>query len=374
MKILPPIEKLLCELIAVPSQSHDKKACSEALNVALNCLDALPNTEMRMYVSDGWPSLVVLHKADLDPDVMFMAHLDVVPAPEESFVPEISDGKVYGRGAIDMKGPACALIRAFHRHVAKGSELSVGLMITTDEEIGGMNGVRYLLEEERYRPKCVMLPDAGYDFGIVTMQYGIVRVKVRRKGKAAHSSRPEQGVNAIVSFIDDFKKFQAKIATLPDTVMSLAMIEGGIAMNVVPDLCEAKIDVRTAHPEKVHAVIAESFDQKDFEIFADEAVFRVDPEEEHVRLYKKVAEKILGREAPIKHERGATDARFLAPYGIPVVVSAPKGHGHHQHIEWIDIESMRKCEGIMLGFLDEMEKRKKSSKNSAKDKPAKKKK
>jgi succinyl-diaminopimelate desuccinylase len=366
MKSIPPIEQLLCELIAIPSVSHDKKACSDALNVALNYIDALPGTELRMHVSDGWPSLVALHNADLEPDVMLVAHLDVVPAPEAAFTPEIKDGRVYGRGAIDMKGPASALIRAFHRHVSSKSDLSVGLMLTTDEEIGGINGVRYLLDKEKYRMKCAMLPDAGYDFGLVTLQYGIVRVHVKRRGKAGHSSRPEQGVNAIVSFIDSFKTFQGKMSELPETVMSLAIINGGIAMNVIPDLCEAKIDVRTAHPEKVYAVLQEVFDQKEFEIIADEKVFKIDPKDEHIQLYKKVAEQELKREVPIRHERGATDARFLAPYGIPVIVSAPKGFGHHQDSEWVDIEALRHCENIVVKFLDEMAKKRKEPKRKPK--------
>lgn len=351
MKKIPSIDKLLCELIAVPSESHDKKACSDVLNIALNYVDALPDTGIRMHVSDGWPSMVALHKADLEPDVMLVAHLDVVPAPQAAFVPEVKDGRVYGRGAIDMKGPAAALIRAFRRHVSGKSTLPVGLMLTTDEEIGGINGVRYLLDKEKYRMKCAMLPDAGYDFGLVTLQYGIVRAHVKRRGKAAHSSRPEQGVNAIVSFMDDFKKFQERIGKVPETVMSLAKISGGIAMNVVPDLCEAKIDIRTAHPDKVYAVLGGSFDKQEFEIFADEKVFHVEPDEPHIQLYKKIAEKELKRDVEIRHERGATDARFLAPYGIPVIVSAPKGFGHHQDSEWVDIQALTHCENIVTNFL-----------------------
>ncbi len=359
MKKIPPLDRLLADLISVPSVATDKKACSDVLNIALNCVDQLPDTEMRMHVSEGWPSLVALHKADREPDVMLIAHLDVVPAPEAAFRPEVKDGRLYGRGAIDMKGPASALIRAFHRHISAGSNLSVGLMLTTDEEIGGVNGVQFLLDKEKYRMKCAVLPDAGYGFGLVTLQYGIVRAHVKRRGKAGHSSRPEQGINAIVSFIDDFKKFQERMAKLPETVMSLAMISGGIAMNVIPDLCEAKIDIRTAHPDKVYAVLGESFDQQEFEIFADEEVFRIDPDQMHIQLFKKIAEKELGREVPIRHERGATDARFLAPHGIPVIVSAPKGFGHHQDEEWVDLEELAHLENAVFMFLEALEKEKK---------------
>ncbi len=358
MKTIPPVDRLLCELIVVPSVASDKKACSETLSIALKYIDALPDTEMRMHVSDGQPSLVALHKSGNEPDVMLIAHLDVVPSPASGFMPEVKDGKVYGRGAIDMKGPACALIRAFHRHISAGSDLSLGLMLTTDEEVGGRNGVRYLLEKEKYRMKCAVLPDAGYDFGLVTLQFGIVRTRVRRRGKAGHSSRPEEGDNAIVSFIDDFKEFEKRIAKLPQTVMTLVMISGGIAMNVTPDLCEATIDIRSAHPPKVHALLQEIFDAGEYEIITDEKPFEVDPQDPHIQLFKKVAEKELGHEIQMRHERGATDARFLAPYGIPVIVSAPKGFGHHQDVEWVDIEALQQCENIVAKFLDEVAKRK----------------
>ena len=243
---LPSLERLLCELIAVRSVAANTEECGIALSICANCLRDLPTIDIRHHTSNGHPSIVALSHPDTPIDVLLVCHIDVVPAPSASFAPEVKNGLIIGRGAIDMKGPTSAMIRAFHRHVTAKKSASVGLMITTDEEIGGHDGVRYLMSDEGYRARCALLPDAGYNFGLVTLQYGIVRLHVRRKGKAAHSSRPEEGDNAIESFQKTFIDFKKRIGKIPETVSSLAMISGGIALNVVPDLCDAKIDIRSA--------------------------------------------------------------------------------------------------------------------------------
>jgi succinyl-diaminopimelate desuccinylase len=352
---LPSLDRLLCELIAVPSLASDHQACTIALNICRNCIDDLPGVSVHEYVVDGQPSLVATYKADKDPDVLMVCHADVVPAPPSAFAPEIQGSTITGRGAIDMKGPTSAMIRAFHRHVSKKGKLSLGLMITTDEEIGGKNGVQHLLAKEGYRPRLAILPDAGYNFGIVTLQYGILRISVRRKGKAAHTSRPEEGENAIESFQESFQRFRAAIAHVPETVSSLVEIKGGIAHNVVPDLCEAMIDVRTARADDVIKVVTKIFKKDEWKIVTNEPSYSVDPKHPVIETYRKVAASCLKKPVKLETLRGATDARFFAPYNIPAIVSAPKGGGHHQDNEWADLTSLSMAEDIAVKFLSNFE-------------------
>ena len=209
------------------------------------------------------------------------------------------------------------------------------------------------MSDQGYRARCALLPDAGYDFGLVTLQYGIIRLHVRRRGKAAHSSRPEEGDNAIESFQRTFIEFKKRIAKIPETVSSLAIISGGIALNVVPDLCDAKIDIRTARSGEVLALIAEMFEADEYDIMTNEPSLRIDPKHPFIRLYKKVAEEKLKRPVKPVELRGATDARYLSPFKVPVIISSPKGAGHHEDSEWVDLKSLELCEDIAVKFLSE---------------------
>lgn len=351
---LPSLQRLVCELIAVRSVTTDRESCAVALSICKNCLRDLPGVVIRDHQKDGQPSVVALSRDTKHPDVLLVCHADVVPAPSASFAPEVKDGKIIGRGAIDMKGPTSAMIRAFHRHVAAQGRASVGLMISTDEEVGGHRGVDYLIREEGYRARCALLPDAGYDFGLVTLQYGIIRVRIRRKGKAAHSSCPEEGVNAIDSFQETYGMFRKKIAEIPETVSTLVTINAGIALNVVPDLCDAVIDIRTARAQQVLALIGSVFTREEYEVFTTEPSLRIDPTNPFIRTFMQIVQSENKRAMKLTELRGGTDARFLAPFDIPVIISSPKGAGHHEDYEWVDAASLESFEDVTVKFLAEI--------------------
>ncbi len=360
MSPLPSLDRLLCELIAVRSVTTDREACGIALSICRNYLKDLPGVVIHEHEKEGQPSLVILSKKTMKPDVMIVCHVDVVPAPSASFAPEVKGHRIVGRGAVDMKGPTCAMIRAFHRHVTAlsgardSSHGSVGLMLTTDEEVGGHRGVDYLMNEKGYRAHCALVPDAGYDFELITLQYGIIRIRIRRKGKAAHSSRPEEGVNAIDSFNATYAEFKKQIAMIPETVSSLVKINAGIALNVVPDLCDATIDVRTARTADVLTLIKKTFHPKEYEVITHEPALRIDQKNPFIRKFKSVAEQVLKRPVLLQELRGATDARYLSPFKVPVIITGPMGGGHHEDGEWVDLESLKKLEEITVRFLAEI--------------------
>ena len=129
------------------------------------------------------------------------------------------------------------------------------------------------------------------------------------------------------------------------------MITGGIALNVVPDLCEAKIDIRTARTKDVLGLIADVFDADEYDIMTNEPSLRIDPKHPFILQYRKVAETVLRRPVKLEELRGATDARYLSPFDIPVIISSPKGGGHHEDYEWVDSASLQTCEDIAVKFL-----------------------
>lgn len=345
------LESLTMDLMRIPSVTSDLHACQQAVAFCRAYLQALPGVSMTMYENGGHPSIVATYGAEKNPAVLLSAHIDVVPAPEAAFTPLLEKGLIHGRGAYDMKGPAATLLQAFSTVVQEKWPVSLGIMLTTDEEIGGHHGVKHLVEDIGYRPGCVVLPDGGQDMSIVEIQYGVLRLRNHTRGKAAHSSRPEEGSNAITTFIDRFQELRERAKDLPETIVTLATIQGGIALNVIPDHCEAGIDVRSAKPEVIRSIIKDIFPEDECIIELDEPAFRLDTEDPCVQHFKNLAALELGRDVKFIRERGASDARFFSPYNIPVIVMAPRGGGHHQDHEWVDSASLATFERILLSFL-----------------------
>ncbi|MDI1352580.1 MAG: M20/M25/M40 family metallo-hydrolase, partial [bacterium] len=131
-----------------------------------------------------------------------VAHIDVVPADPNMFTLAVKDHRIVGRGVLDMKLGVAYYIEFLKELGASNlKNYDIGVMLTSDEEVGGMNGVRYLLDEQGYRGKIGFLPDGGFDWKIEEAAKGILWIKIKVHGVASHGSRPWLGVNAINNLI-----------------------------------------------------------------------------------------------------------------------------------------------------------------------------
>jgi len=356
MKIPSP-EQLTAELIAIPSVTHDHEQCKAILEHVESYLKDLPDVSVRHYESGGHRSMVAVYKADKEPDILLSAHLDVVDAPQELFTPHVSDGCLYGRGAYDMKGGAAVLICTFMHHAQSDSPVSVGLMLTTDEEIGGRNGVGYLLQQVGYRCTCCVLPDGGGpDYALVHTQLGILWARIERRGKTAHGSTPNKGENAILTFMNDFQKFEKRLASIPETTVNLSSVSGsGKAFNMVADLCAAGLDIRSPQPSLVMPLLNEFFGEENIDIIEKHDACSIATDHPYFTLFHQCAEEVLQKPMPIVLERGSSDARFFPEYGTPVIIASGKGGGLHQDKEWIEIESLHNMQKMISMFIGKME-------------------
>src|SRR5262249_3930331 len=147
---------------------------------------------------EGHPTLVITTKDTMTPDIFLVAHIDVVPAPKSLYQPRIESNKMYGRGAYDMKMAIACYILLLHELKEWLGEKNIGLMLTSDEEIGGMQGVKRLLEAG-YSSKVAFLPDGGFNWNFEEEAKGVLQIKIAARGKSSHSSRPWLGENAIDS-------------------------------------------------------------------------------------------------------------------------------------------------------------------------------
>ena len=308
--------------------------------------------------------------------LLFVCHLDVVGPGEAKWVyPPFAavetDGRVHGRGAADMKGGIAAAVTAICGVVDSGRKLHGDIIFagTAGEETDS-SGIKRFVDNHRRMPGLVgvIIPEPT-DFSVVTAHRGLLWLKVATKGKAAHGSTPELGVNAISSMKSVLDAMEGHtIAARPHRLlgtcsMSINTISGGKALNVVPDECSIGIDIRTL-PGQSHDDIIRNLREilgrlksKDAKFDAEVTVVReskaleTDPDCNFVRDFLRV----VGADES-KAVGFTTDGPNLVELGAPIVIFGPgKSELCHRPDEYIDISDVEKAveqyKGVILKFL-----------------------
>jgi succinyl-diaminopimelate desuccinylase len=305
------------------------------------------------------PAIVIVLGEEKNPKIILSGHLDVVSADKKEYVPKVKDGKLFGRGSGDMKAGCAVMIEIMKYFSKQEKKPSLGLMLTTDEEIGGANGVKYLVEEKKYRPQLVIIPDGGIDLKtIITHQKGILHLKIKTYGKAAHGSRPFMGENAIEKLMHVYQEIKKIIPELAErkweNTMNLGKISGGGTVNKVPDYAEMHLDIRYTQKNNEKTILKKV--QKiafDVEILAKGDPFIQDNNHHHVAKYKRVAESELLEEINFYKVEGASDARYFSQYNIPSIITKIKCGNIHGENEWVDIKEMEKFYLILIKFINQ---------------------
>ena len=310
---------------------------------------------------NGKHSMVVSFSPGKHHKIMFVGHLDVVEAEEIQFHPVVENDKLFGRGALDMKGPDAVMIKLFKD--LKESDLPISLMLTTDEEVGSRDGVEFLLKEQNYSADFAVIPDGGENFSIIIKGKGVAHFHVEAVGASTHGSRPWEGINALdklIDFYEDLKKdFPKEPCGDPQhwhNTINLGVLKGGEAANIVPDKAEMELDIRFVEPwtvSKMHAYVLEKAgDRVKVELRSYGEVVSTPEDHPMVQKFKESVEEVLGRKAEFSVEHGATDGRFFAEKGIPSIVTYPVGGNIHGKDEWVSIKSLHQLYDIFKVFLE----------------------
>jgi succinyl-diaminopimelate desuccinylase len=311
------------------------------------------------------------------PALLFAAHLDVVPAGGAQWeLPPFdaveADGRIHGRGAADMKGPMASLAAAIAEVIKSGAKLKGDLILaaTAGEETDSCGAKRFVEKDAPSLPELagVIIPEPT-DFYVVTGHRGMFWLEITAIGKSAHGSMPHLGVNAIelmnalLNRLSDYKPAYTEHPLLGKCSVSANEIHGGKAVNVVPDRCSIKIDIRTV-PGQTHQDIIGDFEnicrdlkshnqQFEAQIATIRSVpaLETDVERKFVKDFCQVV-----RASETGSVGFATDGPFFDRLGGPVVIFGPgKSDVCHRPDEYIDIADLEKgaeyYKDIILKFL-----------------------
>lgn len=310
-------------------------------------------------------------------NLLFNGHYDTVPVgnleswsmdPHEG---DVRDGKIYGRGAGDMKGGVASAVIAARGLMECGVQLKGNFMIhaVADEETGSRYGSRYLVENGYETRKNVDMAVIGegsvYKYKIYarTAVRGLQWLKIVSKGKAVHGSRPEEGVNAVLNMCKillalnehDFKYTPHNLLPNP-TIAAGTLINGGIKENVVPELCEAVCDVRVIPGMSSSDIINEAqnvineLKQKDPTISAEvSSIFwwptsEISKSEDVFQIAKEAVADVAGYELVPRGTSGSNDTAWLTGIAkVPAMAFGPGDNyrsGAHGANEWVSIKRL----------------------------------
>ncbi len=306
------------------------------------------------------------------PPLMFEAHQDTVPAENmtiEPFGAKIENGRLYGRGACDIKGGLSSMLTAFARLVRERpkSAAPVIMACVVDEEFT-FTGITELARRMP-KPYSAIVAEPT-ELQIVNAHKGVVRWHLHTPGRSCHSSKPEQGINAIYRMgrllvgIEQFAEQLRKSKTDPllgPPTLSIGRIEGGVSVNVIPEHCRIEVDRRLIPgeeplqaPEELTAFLRR-FPGVDFP-------FTADPPWMHLpALSPKGSEGLVSRlGAAIRSVRGScqvlpvpygTDAATLTKAGVPAVVFGPGDITQaHTCDEWVALDQVEEAAEILYRF------------------------
>lgn len=306
----------------------------------------------------GHESLVATTQNTKTPTIMLAAHLDVVPAPPRLFKLVEKDGKFYGRGTCDMKFAIAAYLQLIDDLQEDLALYDFGIMITTDEEVGGRDGVAALLQAN-YRTQACVLPDGGENWTLEQSAKGILWMNLTATGKSSHASRPWEGENAIEKMLLFLQAMQKELFTEQNedtNTCNIGVISGGLTPNQVPDVCTVRLDIRFLNSEEQHRLlgrIAELCEMYDvaFETMLNDSAINIDLANPFVVTFAQSVEKVTGQPLRSTRSKAASDARYFATYDIPTLVIYPPGGGLHSDEEWIDVKGFYLFKDLLQDYL-----------------------
>lgn len=294
------------------------------------------------------------------PTFMLNAHTDTVGVEgmDDPFSAEVRDGRLYGRGACDMKGGLAACLAAAEALARAGAPFAGELLVAAvaDEEHGSVGTVDVLTDVDA-DAAVVTEPT---ELRVCTAHKGFVWLEVRTEGRAAHGSRFDLGRDAnmrmgrVLSRLEELGRevrSREPHPLLGPPSLHAPLVRGGTGISTYSDRCTLRVERRTVPGEsgeeavgEVRAILEELSQSADFEASLETLLvrspFEVDAGSEVVRAVRSSAAGVLGEAPERVGESPWMDSALLADAGIETVVIGPRGEGAHAEEEWVEVESV----------------------------------
>lgn len=348
------LQDILTGLIVIPSISGDGVSCRKTIKIARAILRAerVPSK----VVTVAKRPILIWGELNLEKsEWLINSHLDVVPGSADQFIPRVSGGKVWGRGAADTKS-SCALMlanAASWQSFALAKHLT--FMLVTDEEVGGESTREIFKQMKNLRGAIFLEPTSGEK--MIIQAKGIIQLKITSSGKVSHGSRPWEGENALEKITSSLTTFRihhpSPVLETRDTTFNFSLISSGTAINQVPVEATLWCDIRFSpadDPGKIVANLANEFHDCKVEVVKSESPIKCPLDSE---LHSSFSFSLKANDLnPINgFEHGSSDARHATALGIPAIVFGPKGKNIHGDGEWVSLKSMDKVQAVLSHWI-----------------------
>lgn len=318
--------------------------------------------------------------------VMLSGHTDVVPVEGQAwtrppFALTEEDGRLYGRGAADMKGFCAVAIATMLQAATRPLQTPLYLALSYDEEIGCM-GVRSLIDmlaAAPVKPRFCIVGEPT-NMQVATGHKGKVALRATCTGREGHSALAPLALNALhlaADFVQAVRALQADVAAhglsdgdydVPYSTIHIGKLNGGVQVNIVPNQAVIDFEIRSVAGEDVEGLIARLRDGAETIVAPLRATFpEADIRIERLWDYPGLGtpsdaavvnfiKGLTGANGTMKVAFGTEGGLFDARLGIPTVICGPGSMAQgHKPDEFVTVEQMARCEAMMSALLGRLE-------------------
>ena len=370
--MMDELDRLLNDLVSINSINPDLVPGSPGEEeVAHYIANWLKHADLEVELREskaGRPNVIGIARGTGEGKTLLLnGHMDTVGVAgmPDGHQPRIQDGRLYGRGAYDMKGGLAACMLAVveaKKQRLRGDVIFTGVVDEEYASLGTMDLAKHLGADAAIIAEPTELQ-------LIIAHRGFVWLEVETIGKAAHGSRPDLGVDAIVKMgkvllelgrLDQNLRANPTHPLLTSGSVHASLIQGGQELSSYPDRCLLSVERRTLPGETPEAVEAELQDivrnlqrsDRSFQAIVrrglDRSALETREDAEIVQTLQAASVKVLNQPLPISGVPYWTDAAILSAAGIPSVLFGHSGSGAHAVEEWVDLASVRTCAEIYL--------------------------
>nr|WP_300311630.1 acetylornithine deacetylase [Halomonas sp.] len=318
--------------------------------------------------------------------VMLSGHTDTVPVTGQAWQFEpfqlTAEGeRLYGRGTADMKGFLAAVLAAVPAMVKADLAVPIHLAFSHDEEVGCL-GVRSLIADLARYPQqpvaCVVGEPTS--MRLATAHKGKLAVRLHVRGKACHSGMAPEGVNAIhaaarlVAWVEDKATEKARLGpfderfAIPHTTLQVGTIQGGAALNIVPQDCQLDLEIRNVPEDDPEAMLEElmnlvaEWQSEMRRVHADTSI-RLERLSDYPDLSMADDDALVAFILALLDDRtrerigyGTEGGLFQRELGIPTLVCGPGSMAQgHQPDEFVTRDQLARCDAFLARLITALE-------------------